>query len=456
MNRRRFKDKTTKKVIYTRINSSQLSPDTPTLTPPKSEPTTPLFRDEVLKEQSTRLLGDIVMTPRVSMTWLCGVAFLIGAGIICFATLGTYTRRATVAGELIPAAGVIRVHTPQNGVVLEKFVAEGQQVRKGDTLFVLTSDRASSVTREIQADIGRQVDERKRSLEAEAARNRTIGVEELRHLTQRATMLKAETASLEKQIDQQVIRLRIAEDARKRYEELANQDYVAREQLFQKESELSEQQSRLQALHREMLVSKRELATTQREIESGRLRNANQHAQLQRNISQATQEFTEVEARRHVVITAPEAGRATLVLAEVGQVVDASKALVQIVPHDSPLQARLYAPSRAIGFIRVGDPVQIRYQAFPFQKFGQFEGVVESVSQNTVSSSELASFVVPNAILGEPAYAIKVTLHQQQVQVYGKPLPLLSGMRLEADIRQETRYLWEWMLEPIYSVTGKM
>jgi membrane fusion protein len=67
-------------------------------------------------------------------------------------------------------------------------------------------------------------------------------------------------------MEQQRIRLKLAEDARKRYQGLADQDYIAREQLFQKEAELSEQQSRLQALERDALVAQRELATTLREI----------------------------------------------------------------------------------------------------------------------------------------------------------------------------------------------
>jgi len=53
-------------------------------------------------------------------------------------------------------------------------------------------------------------------------------------------------------------------------------------------------------------------------------------------------------------------------------------------------------------------------------------------------------------------YAITVSLAQQQVNAYGKPLALQAGMRLDADILQETRHLWEWMLEPVFSITGKM
>jgi membrane fusion protein len=410
----------------------------------------------VLKARSARSLGQIILTPRASTTWMVVCSAVLGIAVVAFLTLGTYTRRATVTGQLVPSAGVIRVHTPQAGVVLEKNVAEGQLVKKGDVLYVLSSDRQGSGSREIQADIGQQVDERRRSLQAEIERNRLAEAGEISHLERRAATLRSEGQAIQNQIAQQRIRLKLAEDARKRYQGLADQDYIAREQLFQKEAELTEQQSRLQALERDALVSQRELSTTVREIENTRVRYVNQNALLQRSISSTQQELTEVEAKRRVVITAPEAGRATLVAAEVGQAVDGTRALLNLVPADAKLEARLYAPSRTVGFVRPGDTVLLRYQSFPFQKFGQPEGVVTSVSNNAVTSTELAGFQIPDVPPGEPVYAIVVRLKEQNVTAYGKAWPLSAGMRLDADILQETRRLWEWMLEPLYSVTGSM
>lgn len=410
----------------------------------------------MLRARSARSLGQIILTPRATTPWLVLASAVAGIAVVLFLFYGTYTRRATVTGQLVPTAGMIRVQTPQTGVVLEKHVNEGQIVKKGDVLYVLTSDRLGTDAREIQADIGQQIEQRRSSLEAEAARNREVEAGEVSHFERRAGILRAEAQSIDRQIEQQRIRLKLAEDARKRYQGLADKDYIAREQLFQKEAELSEQQSRLQALERDALAARRELATTVREVENTRIRYANQNALLERNISSAQQELTEVEARRRVVITAPEGGRATLVAGEVGQPVDPSRLLLNLVPTDARLQARLYAPSRTIGFIRPGDTVLLRYQSFPYQKFGQPEGVVASVSTNAATSTELAGFQIPDLPPGEPVYTIVVNLKAQNVTAYGKQWPLSAGMRLDADILQETRRLWEWMLEPLYSITGSM
>ena len=85
----------------------------------------------MLDAHSTRLAGQIILTPRVSMLWLSVISALIGAAVIAFLFLGSYTRRVTVTGQLLPTSGVIRIQTPQPGLVLEKRVEEGQLVSKG-------------------------------------------------------------------------------------------------------------------------------------------------------------------------------------------------------------------------------------------------------------------------------------------------------------------------------------
>ena len=350
----------------------------------------------MLDAHSTRLAGQIILTPRVSMLWLSVISALIGAAVIAFLFLGSYTRRVTVTGQLLPTSGVIRIQTPQPGLVLEKRVEEGQLVSKGEVLFVLTSDRPGVGSGNLQAEIGVQVNRRQQSMRDEIARNEAAANVEIGSLERRSTNLRAEGDAIAKQTAQQLERLRLAEEARARYQGLADKDFIPREQLYQKEAELSEQRSRLQALQRDALVAQRELTATLREIEGTRARFDNLNAQLQRSISSAAQELTEVESRRRVVIAAPESGRATLVTAEVGQAIDMARTLATLVPVDAQLQARLYAPSQTVGFVRPGDKVLLRYQAFPYQKFGQHEGTVVSVSNNAVPSTELAGFALPN------------------------------------------------------------
>jgi membrane fusion protein len=323
-------------------------------------------------------------------------------------------------------------------------------------LYVLSSDRVGSGAREIQQDISREIQQRRLSMQSEIARNDKALNDEIAHVNRRISALQADAQTIERQIEQQRRRVAVAQDIKNRYQGLADQDYIAKEQLIQKELDLSEQQSRLQALERDVQASQRELVAAAREIDSTKSRYANLNSTLQRTISSSQQELTEVDSRRRVVVTAPEDGRATLVAGDVGQVADASRPLLNLLPIQNQLQARLFAPSRTIGFVRPGDKVLMRYQAYPYQKFGLHEGKVVSISTAAVPSAELAGFTLPDIAAGEPVYGITVDLQSQSVKAYGQLQALQAGQRLDADILQETRKLYEWMLEPLYSITGKM
>lgn len=186
-------------------------------------------------------------------------------------------------------------------------------------------------------------------------------------------------------------------------------------------------------------------------------RAAREQEQLQRATTEIEQAQINGQIQRQVVVTAPVSGTATTTLVEVGQTVG-TQSLVSIVPEDAQLQAHLYAPSRAAGFVEAGQAVRLRYAAYPYQKFGQYEGRVIDVSRSPVSSQELPAALanLGQQLGGEGVYRITVKLASQNASVYGKPQALNAGMQLEADVLQDTRRIIEWMFESVLSLKGKL
>jgi membrane fusion protein len=133
---------------------------------------------------------------------------------------------------------------------------------------------------------------------------------------------------------------------------------------------------------------------------------------------------------------------------EVGQTLVPGATVAVISAGDSQLEAELFAPSRAAGFIRVGQPVRLMYQAFPFQKFGAGKGQVTAVSRTVLAPSEVA---IPGLQFQEPVFRVKVRLERESVAAYGAEVPLQPGMLLNADIVVDRRSLLEWLLDPLYA-----
>ncbi len=415
-----------------------------------------LFREQALAAQQTKWLGDIVLVRPLSYTFLTAFAVLLAAMICAFLAWGSYTRHSTVSGQLIPDAGLIKVYAPQTGIVIEQHVKEGQQVKAGEVLYVLSSERQSSTLGATQAAISSQVEQRQASLRDEMQKTRQLQQEERAGLNNKIAALGNELAKLDNQIAGQQDRVKLAQETLQRYQGLLQQDYISKEQFQQKQEELLDQKNRQQSLERDRITVGRELSAQQTELSGLSLKHQNLLAQIDRTLTSTGQELSESEAKRRIVVTAPGAGIATAVIADAGQSVDGNRPLVSIVPAGATLRAELYAPSRAIGFIRPGDQVLIRYQAYPYQKFGHQKGVVASVAKTALPNNELNAIGTSGSSNSEPMYRIDVRLASQQVTAYGKPQALQAGMLLEADVRQEKLRLYEWVLEPLYSLTGKL
>jgi membrane fusion protein len=397
-----------------------------------------------------------VLIRPISFTFFTAAAVGMGLFIVIFLMVGSYTKRTTVSGQLAPDVGVLKIYVPQSGSVLEKRVREGQLVKRGDLLFVVSSERQSSTEGGIQGTISRQVKLREQSLREELSQTRRLQREDVSALQHKISALESEQANVNHQLQGQHARIELAEAAVKRASQLFAQGYFSAEMTQQKEADLLDQRNRMRALERDRLNVARELQNQKTELASLPLRQHNQLAHIERLLMNTDQEWTESEAKRRIAILTPENGIATAITAEVGQSVDGSKPLISIIPTGAVMQAHLYAPSRAIGFIRPEDNVLLRFQAFPYQKFGHTRGKVASISRTALLTNELAG--VANSATGytEPVYRITVILDRQAIVAYGTARPLQAGMLVDADILQERRKLYEWVLEPIYSLTGKL
>lgn len=424
----------------------------------------PLFRSEVLAGRGPQWTGAVVLAPRASHRLFTLIAACAVAGVVGLLFLAHFTRTARLGGWLVPSEGVVRVFTPRAGVVASVKVKEGSTVRKDQTLLEVSDELQSTGSGATQAQVMRRLDERRASLRDEQAQQRRLLAQQQATLTRRMAALDAEHA----QMNEEVQLLRARADIAARSEALHRKHYaegfISENRMQLVESERIEQAARVVALQRGVLANRREHLALQGELRDLPLKAMKDIGGLERGISQLGQEHAEAEARRGIVIVAPQDGTVTSIQAVPGVHADMSVPLLSIVPADTQLEAHLYAPSRAVGFVRAGQRVRLRHQAFPYQKYGHQEGEVISVSRSAVSPGDL-----PRELAGlpgltaaaaggapEPVYRITVRLaqHQQAVASEREPLALRPGMLLEADVALEQRRLFEWVLDPLYSVTG--
>ena len=159
-----------------------------------------LFRQEALEFQRQRHLGEVVVVRPLSFAFLTAIAISIAIAVIGFAFWGEYTRKAHVQGYLAPSRGLIKVYPPEAGTLIEKHVTEGQLVKRGDTLFVLSTERSSRLTSEAQATAIDQLRQRRDSLKEELTKQRHISEIEINNLQMRIRDTQVELAQIRVEI----------------------------------------------------------------------------------------------------------------------------------------------------------------------------------------------------------------------------------------------------------------
>jgi membrane fusion protein len=419
----------------------------------------PLFRPESIQGQQQTWLGSIQLIRPVSLALLTLAALLTLVVVGVVLVEGRYTRKAHVSGFLAPDKGVLRMLAPQAGTVVERKVAEGQSVKQGDVLFVLSTDRAT-LGLDAQASVQAQIGERAQSLQATSRQQTQLTVTQASSLDKQMEALRLEMAQLDAEAELQNQRLTLAQQAQARVESLRADNFISQAQVQARSEEALNVKAQIQAVARQRAVKQREMAVLDAQRRELPLRAQNQQGEIDRDIARLAQEAAENEARRRVVMRAPQDGTVTAVLADVGQAVTANAALVSLLPQGAKLHAQLFAPSSAVGFLKPDQTVQLRYQAFPYQKFGHHEARVVQVSRTPLQSADLVALPVPEAMktsaAAEPMYRITVALNDQAVRAYGQDQPLAAGMQIDADVMLDRRRLIEWIFEPLLSVTGRL
>ena len=418
-----------------------------------------LFRPEALQGRQQAWLGSIQLVRPVSLGVLTTFVLVVVLAVGVVLVEGRYTRKAHVSGYLVPDKGVVRLLPQQTGTVLERRVVEGQSVRQGDILFVLSTDRAT-LAGDTQATVQTSLAVRENSLRESARQKASLQQEVRAGFGRQIDELRRELTQLDAEAELQSQRLLLAQQAQARVESLHAENFISQAQVQAKSEEVLGVRAQIQSLLRQRSAKLREIGALEAQQRELPLRAQALQGEIDRDLASLAQESAENQAKQRMVIRAPQDGVVTAVLADPGQAVSPASPVASLLPLGAKLQAQLFAPSSAVGFLRQNQPVQLRYQAFPYQKFGHHAGQVLQVSRTPLQASDLAGLPLPESMKStpsaEPLYRITVVLDQQAVQAYGQAQPLSAGMQIDADVMLDRRRLIEWIFEPLLSVTGRV
>lgn len=413
----------------------------------------PLFRKQARARQVDRLYGDVLVVPRVSSAiislFLC--FWLVATGF--FLSKASFARSESVLGWLEPGEGVVKVFAHKGGRIARVLVNEGDVVVRNQPLAVINGDRVLDDGQHLEDILLTEYFSQQRVMRHSLERNKNRAGEERRgvlskqwHARKQLDLVDARLATLASRID-------LLKTRRVAQEKLNQTGLVADAAIDQ----LREQELALQATLQSISVDRVRLETQIAEFDSSlallQQDVADDAAAINLKLSGLSQAIARLRGERSYVVTASIDGVISGLNAIEGQQSRNDRHLMTIVPESSKMMARLLVPARASGFIQPGQPIQLRYDAFPHQKFGLYRGSIVEVAKNISLDHELAD--APLSVR-EPAYEVAAVLDEDAVFAYGERHALRPGMTLSADITLEDRSVLEWLLDPLLSLRGRI
>lgn len=444
-----------------------------------------------LEDHSAEGIAILSSQPAALVNAIISLLFALLLAALAWSFFGKADVTVKAEGKLAPESGVRRVYSPIDGELVDVFMSEGMPVSKGDVIARVDSPVAvQAATKTHDAELKlldaeekyRLFPTEKKAMEQQLALldNQIQAAEQMQEKRiaesiaklaeeQKLKLAKAqgklEKARRErdhaKAVWEQHVRLynspggggvSAAKVAEKR------NDYFAKIADYQlAETELGEFEV---GLNKEYAKQKEEIQKQYENLLSLRVQYHEQLAKLEQAKAKAETtlrmarleyegasrvSFKDIDEDNFLRILAPVSGViANADVNQVGDKVEPKKPLVGIAPEGSRRILELEIAEADRGFLKEGMPVKVKFNAFPYQRYGIIEGTLEYISPTTTFNEQTKKYV----------YKGRVGLDRLSFAIGNAHFPLRYGMSAMAEIIVRQRRLIDMALDPFRKVAG--
>ncbi|SHF00425.1 HlyD family secretion protein [Kaistia soli DSM 19436] len=432
----------------------------------------PLHRTVIAEFQSDALELEERDPPRVARITLYGIIALLGSTAL-WASLASVDEVVVAPGKLVTTKPTIVVQPLETSIIRSIDVAVGETVHAGQTLARLDATFSQSDVDQLEAKF-RAFDAQVKRMEAEirgddyglGAGNTADELLQVELFGQRQAFRLSQLQNFDQQIAGQAADLQSGTEqeailaARRENLQLIE---TARDTLYKKEfgslvNLLSSRDARLDvdasiaALHGKRAQGTHLLAKLKADrqafIDDFRRTTMEKLVEVRNQRDTVDEELKKMKLRRNLVALTAPADAVVLDLAQrsIGSVVREAEPIVTLVPLNVPLEAEVSVNARDIGRIETGDAVRVKFDAYPFQKYGTAAGSIRTISRDAFTPNQQETTASQSAL---PYFRARVALSDNRLKVDGVPVSLLPGMSVSSEIKVGRRTVMSYLLYPI-------
>lgn len=415
-----------------------------------------LYRTEAIEYKRHHWRGKALLLAGLPAWLIVLLSTLFLIALIVALIFCKFTQRIDVKGEVITLPHSINVFSPQQGFIIKQYVKIGDLVKKNQPLYEIDVSRNTSSGNVSAAQV-------------ESINEKIYNSEEIikKLVHNKKQTLNALNEQLKTSTDSLKVTIRMLQNTqaglKKMHDNLASYDkylsdgLITKDQYNYQHSLYFQQQSAYQSL----VSQKMQLESQITQLNSDKVTKAadfdNQISSQYNQTNDYKNQLIESNANGNLIVKATADGRIESLSATQGQTVDNGSSLAQIKPIGNvEYYLILWLPNNSIPYLKIGDSINIRYDAFPADKFGQFPGEIISISSMPASRQEMSEYTNVNNGSTQQELALYkaiVKIKDKEFSYKGKTLSLSNGLKAQAVVFLEERPLYMWMFTPIYKIS---
>ena len=415
-----------------------------------------IYRKEAIEYKKIHWKGKALLLAGIPAWLVTLLASLFLIALVLSLIFCTFTQRIDVRGEVTTLPHSVNVFAPQQGFVVNQHVKVGDIVNKGQPLYELDVSR-NTINGNVSAAQIEVINEKIANAEdiiSKLMRNKS---ETLTALEKQIKTTSASLAETNRMLATTQVGLNKMFTNLSSYDKYLKDGLITKDQYNYQHSLYFQQQSAYQSL----VTQKMQLESQLTQTNSDKITKAadfdNQISSQHNQINDYKNQLVESNANGNLIIKATTNGKIESLAVTKGQMVENGSSLAQIKPtEDIEYYLILWLPNNTIPYVKPGDTINIRYDAFPADKFGQFPGKVISISSVPASRQEMAEYTNVNNGTSQQELALYkaiIKIKDKTFSYNGKTLTLSNGLKAQAVVFLEERPLYMWMFTPFYKMT---
>lgn len=414
-----------------------------------------LFRRDALENRKMQWRGRVILLPGIPLWLVIMGSMLFIVAFLTFVIVGSYTRRVNVSGEITTLPRAVNIYSGVQGFVVKQFVTEGQAIKKGDPIYhidVSKSTLSGVVSENQRRDIESQLVRVKNIISRlEESKKKTI--ETLGKQKSQYDEAFERSSSIIKRAEEGI---KIMKNNMDNYQRYQSKGLINKDQLTNQIALYYQQQNNLLSLSGQNEQNALQITSLESQMQTQAAEFDNRIYQMELQQYELQKELVNTDVGGEIIIRALSDGKIDSMSVTVGQMVNAGDSLLQITPQNiNNYYLVIWVPNDAVPYITANDKVNVRYEAFPSEKFGQFAATITTISRTPASPQEMLTYQgAPKSMQGTsiPYYKVIVRPENQVIAYNGKQLPLENGMKAQGTLFLEKRKIYQWMLSPFYDM----